>query len=129
MKRILLLSAMAGGLIFATSADANAQSCRARGSGFGVSLNVNSGWGRQASINYNRGYSPSFNNFNRGYGGFNQPVYNNVNFRSTPAFNPYSVRSPGLRDGGFNRGFSNYGYGGSRVNLGGYGVRRPGCGF
>ncbi len=128
MKRMLLLSVLTGGLLFATSADANAQSCRAGGSGFGVSLNLNSGYGRQTSFNYNRGYSPAFNNVNRGYGAFNQPAYGNLNYRSAPAYNPYSLRSPGFRNTGFNRGNSNFGYGGSPRNFGGYGARGFGCG-
>lgn len=122
MKQALMLTLAAGGLLLATSGDAQAQSWnRGRSNGFGISLNLGSPYGYNSQRSYR----------NTGYG--INPVYRNSGY----GFNSgYSSRFAPRQDYGYSSGRytnrSNY-YGGSQRHIPqqsyGYGGGRRGCGY
>lgn len=90
MKNSLMMILAAGGMFFATSSDANAQSWRTRGSGIGVSLNFgNPGYGYnnyRGYRNIDRGYIPP-QGYGYGYGhpGYSRSVYPRYNDFYSPS--------------------------------------------
>lgn len=117
MKRALMLTLAASGLLLATSGDAAAQSWnRGRTSGFGVSLNLGSPYGYNQSRYHNTGYGLNSGYRNSGYGYNSRYVAPRQGYGYTPS--RYSNQSRYF--GGSQRYLPQRGYGYG----GGYG-----CGY
>ena len=124
MKRALMLTLAAGGLMLASSDDAGAHDYfrGGRSSGFGVSLNFGSPTGYRNNFGYNRGFSTPY----RGY--IQRSPNSYLNYRTQRSVPRYRHAVPGYggyRGNGYLSPGFGVGYGGRPT--GGFGGYR--CGY